>query len=72
MKTSIDVINSNYDNVFIINKDIGNRGYYIKGYNDDKSEYFEYLSKKQIIRLLTRWTTNERMIKLITIQIMNE
>lgn len=74
IKTAIDFINEWYPFVDIIVKDRGNRGYYVKymaGY-----PCYTFISKKTIIRIISRsigsGEQNERLKKLIELQIMNE
>lgn len=68
MKSAIDYLNEWFPNIKVIVKDRGNRGYYIL-YDEDS---YDYISKKHIIQCLTRYSTNDRFDKLVTIKIMNE
>lgn len=71
MKRTInDYFSKWFTNGTIITKNIGNTGYFVRyGYfNND----YVFLTKKQLIATLRYYETNERRIKLLTLQILND
>lgn len=69
---SIDFINKCFPNVYIITKDIGDRGYFVMYKNYDLEYEYEYITKTEIASCLTRYMYNERKKKLLTLKILNE
>lgn len=71
MKTSEYYINRWWYEATIITKDQGNTGYFIR-YGDPYCYDYMFITKRYLINVASRFETNERKIKLIALEILNE